>query len=108
MASLPQPRRRNGCSLARRRFRLFPVRSPLLGKSSFLSFPAGTEMFQFPASAFSSYAFRAGFRGIASERFRIRGPPGELAWQLTGDYRSRATPFIAYRRPSIHHAPFTA
>jgi hypothetical protein len=30
-------------------FRLIPVRSPLLGKSSFLSFPAGTEMFQFSA-----------------------------------------------------------
>ena len=31
------------------RFRLFPVRSPLLGESSFLYFPAGNEMFQFPA-----------------------------------------------------------
>jgi hypothetical protein len=30
-------------------FRLIPVRSPLLGKSRFLSSPAGTEMFQFPA-----------------------------------------------------------
>ena len=33
------------------RFRLFPVRSPLLRESSFLSLPAGTEMFQFPAFA---------------------------------------------------------
>ncbi len=31
------------------RFGLFPVRSPLLGESSFLSLPAGTEMFQFSA-----------------------------------------------------------
>ena len=30
------------------RFGLFPVRSPLLGESSFLSFPPGTQMFQFP------------------------------------------------------------
>ena len=30
-------------------FRLFPVRSPLLRKSQFVSFPAGTKMFQFPA-----------------------------------------------------------
>ena len=30
-------------------FGLFPVRSPLLGESKFLYFPAGTEMFQFPA-----------------------------------------------------------
>ena len=31
------------------RFGLFPFRSPLLGESIFLSFPAGTKMFQFPA-----------------------------------------------------------
>ena len=36
-------------TLTLRRFRLIPVRSPLLGKSSFLYFPAGTEMFQFSA-----------------------------------------------------------
>src|SRR5689334_13614596 len=33
------------------RFGLFPVRSPLLRKSSFLSTPAVTEMFQFTAFA---------------------------------------------------------
>jgi hypothetical protein len=32
------------------RFRLVPVRSPLLRESRLISFPAGTEMFQFPAS----------------------------------------------------------
>ena len=35
----------------RRRFGLLPVRSPLLGESLLLSFPAGTKMFQFPAFA---------------------------------------------------------
>jgi hypothetical protein len=30
------------------RFRLVPVRSPLLGESRLLSFPRGTEMFHFP------------------------------------------------------------
>ena len=34
-----------------RRFGLFPVRSPLLGESIFLSFPRGTEMFHFPRFA---------------------------------------------------------
>ena len=29
-------------------FRLIPFRSPLLGESSLLSFPGGSEMFQFP------------------------------------------------------------
>ena len=35
------------------RFRLFPFRSPLLGESLLISFPAGTEMFHFPAFAHS-------------------------------------------------------
>ena len=34
-------------------FGLFPLRSPLLRKSNFLSLPLGTKMFQFPRSAFS-------------------------------------------------------
>ena len=33
------------------RFGLIPVRSPLLGESRLISFPAGTEMFHFPALA---------------------------------------------------------
>jgi hypothetical protein len=33
------------------RFRLFPVRSPLLRESHLISFPRGTEMFQFPRLA---------------------------------------------------------
>ena len=32
----------NACGLTHTRFRLFPFRSPLLGESRFLSFPAGT------------------------------------------------------------------
>ena len=40
-----------------RRFRLFRVRSPLLTESLLLSFPPGTEMFQFPGSALHAYGF---------------------------------------------------
>ena len=40
------------------RFRLVPVRSPLLRESRLLSFPPGTEMFQFPGFALLPYAFR--------------------------------------------------
>ena len=39
------------------RFRLFPVRSPLLRESLLISFPAGTEMFHFPALARTVYVF---------------------------------------------------
>src|SRR5271166_2292506 len=52
-----QPRRRNARSLARRRFRLFPVRSPLLRESLLMSVPAATEMFQFTAFALHDYVF---------------------------------------------------
>ena len=46
-----QPRVHNAGRLACIRFRLFPVRSPLLGESRLMSFPGGTEMFQFPPLA---------------------------------------------------------
>ena len=39
------------------RFGLFPVRSPLLRKSIFLSFPPVTEMFQFTGLATHAYGF---------------------------------------------------
>ena len=45
---------------ASRRFGLFPFRSPLLGESRLLSFPPGTEMFQFPGLSTASYEFRCG------------------------------------------------
>ena len=38
-------------------FGLFRVRSPLLTESRLLSFPPGTEMFQFPGSAPQTYGF---------------------------------------------------
>ena len=53
---LPQTKPRNpaACNagrLAHARFRLAPLRSPLLGGSRLISLPLGTEMFQFPRFA---------------------------------------------------------
>jgi hypothetical protein len=42
------PRCATPAGLTRIRFRLFPVRSPLLGESRLISLPRGTKMFQFP------------------------------------------------------------
>jgi hypothetical protein len=42
------PRIATPVGLTRSRFRLTPVRSPLLGGSRLLSLPRGTKMFQFP------------------------------------------------------------
>ena len=50
------------------RFRLVPVRSPLLRESRLLSFPPGTEMFQFPGSP---QAFR--------DRRSLGSSPGHFA-----------------------------
>ena len=52
-------------ALLRLRFGLLPVRSPLLGESWLLSFPAGTKMFQFPAFASASSGCRNRFRRVA-------------------------------------------
>ena len=49
------------------RFRLFPVRSPLLGESLLFSIPAGTKMFQFPALASATYVFS--YRCIGTTRY---------------------------------------
>ena len=59
----PHPQRRQ--AITRIWFRLFPVRSPLLGKSLLFSFPPGTKMFQFPGYG-SSYPilFRYGYCGM--------------------------------------------
>ena len=41
------------------RFRLIPVRSPLLRESRLFSFPAGTEMFHFPALTLTALYIQA-------------------------------------------------
>ena len=53
-------------------FGLFRVRSPLLAESLLISFPAGTEMFHFPASRFCNLWIQL---------------------QMTGHYSSRVAPF---------------
>ena len=45
------------------RFRLFPFRSPLLGESRLLSFPRGTEMFQFPRLPLPALCVQTGVAG---------------------------------------------
>jgi hypothetical protein len=63
-------------AVTRRRFRLFPVRSPLLGESRLISTPQGTEMFQFPCWPSRAYGFSAGWLGITPAGFPHSGTPG--------------------------------
>ena len=50
-------------------FGLFPLRSPLLRKSIFLSLPPGTKMFQFPGLPPYTYVFSAQCRDITPDGF---------------------------------------
>ena len=69
---VPRPLRCNVCRLTQRRFRLVPVRSPLLGESLLFSFPPGTEMFQFPGLAPYTYVFSARWSAFTDAGFPIR------------------------------------
>ena len=58
-------------------FRLIPVRSPLLRESRLISFPAGTEMFQFPAFASQDLCIQSRDTGLAPVGFPIRISPDQ-------------------------------
>ncbi len=72
----PQPPIGNACGLTPTEFGLLPVRSPLLGESRLLSFPRGTEMFQFPRFASGTYGFSDGYASITSRGFPHSGIRG--------------------------------
>ncbi|GMO19290.1 MAG: hypothetical protein Ta2A_26900 [Treponemataceae bacterium] len=85
------------------RFRLVPLRSPLLRESRLISFPSGTEMFHFPELTSRNLCIQSRMTGHDSRRVspfrhpRIKGclaPPRGLS-QLTAS-------FFAFRRQGIH------
>src|SRR5438132_6036282 len=82
-----------------RRFGLWPVRSPLLRPSRLLSFPRGTEMFQFPPFAPAAYGLGGWSFGNPGLNARLTAPPG---------LSQSSTPFIACRRQDIPHTPLVA
>ena len=90
----PSQHRRQAVPL--RRFRLFPFRSPLLRESLLLSFPRGTEMFQFPRCPPLPYVFRQQWLGMTPAGFPhsdIRG--SKLGRQLPAAFRSHPRPSSA-------------
>src|SRR5215510_1095842 len=82
-----------------RRFRLVRVRSPLLTESRFLSFPGGTEMFQFPPLAAWTYGLSPRQFGDPGLDTRLTVPPG---------LSQSSTPFVASWRQDIPHMPLVA
>ena len=69
-------------------FRLFPLRSPLLGESLLISFPPATKMFQFTGLAHACLYIQQAVLGVA--------PFGHLrisaCFQLPGAYRRSRRP----------------
>src|SRR6266436_496694 len=95
-------------SLAYRRFRLFPLRSPLLGESRLLSLPPGTEMVHFPGLAAPPYVFRWRDRGLPSMGCPIRKSPGQSLFAAHRSLSQLTTSFIAGLRQGIHRTPLVA
>ena len=80
-------------ALTRQWFGLFPFRSPLLGESLLLSFPRGTEMFQFPRLALSGLCIQPGVTGHDPRQVALFGNPRiSGCLHLTEAYRSLPRP----------------
>ena len=86
------------------RFRLCPVRSPLLGASRLISCPRGTEMFQFPRCALLAPPMcSAAGDGTPSRRVSPFGHPRIKACvRLPEAFRSLPRPSSAQRHLGIH------
>jgi hypothetical protein len=77
-------------------FGLFPVRSPLLRESRFLSFPRATKMFQFARLPLRAYVFSTEYARITTRGFPHSEIPGSKVGQhLPRAYRSRPRPSSA-------------
>ena len=84
---------------------LLRFRSPLLAESLLMSFPPGTEMFQFPGFASRPYVFRPGYpKGVG---FPIRTSADQRSLASPRGFSQRATSFIASWRQGIHRMPFS-
>ena len=82
---------------------LLPFRSPLLGESRLMSFPPGTEMFQFPGFASRPYGF--GPRSPKGRGCPIRTSADQRSLASPRGFSQRATSFIASQCQGIHQMP---
>ena len=69
-----------------------------------MSFPPGTEMFQFPGFASAAYGFSGG-SPIAGRGCPIRRSPDQSLLAAPQGFSQRATSFIASWRQGIHQMP---
>src|SRR5438309_8178305 len=91
------------------RFRLIPFRSPLLRESLLLSFPVGTEMFQFPTFPLPVLCVQTGVTLHYECRVSPFRHPRINAWSAAPrGFSQPDTSFIGSRRQGIHRWLFVA
>ena len=91
-----QPRMYNAGELTYTRFRLIPVRSPLLGESRLIYFPEGTEMFHFPSFALLELCIHPGSAAVLlAAGYPIRESPDRRLLAAPRSLSQLTTPFIA-------------
>ncbi len=89
-------------------FRLLPVRSPLLGESLLISFPPGTEMFQFPGFATPRLCIHRGSAGSPCAGCPIRRSTNQSLLAAPRSFSQLSTSFFASCCLGIHRAPVVA
>src|SRR5213594_2223792 len=94
------PRQQRPHAVALPRFRLTPVRSPLLRGSRLLSLPPGTEMFQFPG--FASLACAQDDRPCDRPGFPIRKSWDHSLFAAPPGLSQLTTSFVASLCQGIH------
>jgi hypothetical protein len=88
-------------------FRLFPVRSPLLGESRLFSLPQGTEMFHFPWFPLPALCVQAGVTRHDPCQVALFGNPRiEACLAAPRGLSQPATSFFGFQRQGIHQVPF--
>ena len=86
-----------------------PFRSPLLGESRLISFPPGTEMFQFPDLSSPCLCIQHGITPYYQRWVSPFGHPRFIACSAAPRGLSQpSTPFIDSWCQGIHHTPLTS
>ena len=90
------------------RFRLVPVRSPLLGESLFAFSSSGYLDVSVPQVGFLQLCIHCRMAGRPSAGFPIRRPPDRSLFAAPRGFSQLSASFIASRCLGIHRAPFVA
>ena len=90
------------------RFRLIPVRSPLLGESLFDFFSSRYLDVSVPWVGFPQLCIHCGMVGSPYAGCPIRRSPDQSLLAAPRSFSQLSTSFIASHRLSIHRAPFVA